>query len=298
MCEAEEFQQRTIKGCLEFSGPGIHTGKLGRVRICPDEPNSGIRFQGRRELIPALAENVVDTSRSTTLGVGEERIATVEHLMAALFGMGVDNARIEFEGPEVPILDGSAWPFAKAIQEVGLEEQDAYSSPWDLETPVFVSRGQSLVLAIPDSVLAFEGLVNYPSPEVGYQRYHYSTYDDFAVNLAPARTFGFWEEVEKLLAAGLGLGGSMSNALIFGRPRESVSSDEPLDELAVKAGYVSESGVRLRFYDEVVRHKVLDLMGDIALVGRPVRATLMAVRAGHSLHVELAKSLAANLRRL
>ena len=284
--------QRTLKDTLEFTGVGIHTGKSGRVRLCPGEVNSGIVFQGQKECIPARVEYVVDTTRSTKLGRGEETICTVEHLMAALWGTGVDNAVVEFEGPEVPILDGSAYPFVQGIQRLGLVEQGEPVRVASLQEPCFVARGDSIVLAMPAVATGFEGAVSYPCPEVGTQRFCFSADDDFVSQLAPARTFGFWEEVKQLLAAGLGLGGDLSNALIYGRPAEVVPPDASVDELASQTGLQTESGVRLRFANEAVRHKVLDLMGDIALLGCTVQASFLAIRAGHSLHVELARKLA------
>ncbi|MDO5295471.1 MAG: UDP-3-O-acyl-N-acetylglucosamine deacetylase [bacterium] len=286
-----ERSQYTLKEAAEFSGVGIHTGQNGRVRICPAAAGEGIRFKGRSEIIPALAEYVVSTARSTALGKGEETISTVEHLLAALWGLGIDNALIEFSGPEVPILDGSAWPFVQGILQAGLQQQDALAEYLELETPVFVAKGDSLVLAMPAEMASYEGAVYYPCEDVGLQRFRYSVYDDFAVNVAPARTFGFWSEVEQLLAKGLALGGSLSNALIFGRPPGSVSADEPIDKLAAKAGWKSPSGVPLRFFDEAVRHKVLDLIGDMALLGHPLNAFILAIKAGHSLHVDFVRKL-------
>lgn len=290
--------QRTLKDTLEFSGVGIHTGKMGRVRLCPGDVNSGIVFQGSKGRIPARVEYVVDTRRSTKLGKGEETISTVEHLMAALWGMGVDNAVVEFEGPEVPILDGSAYPFVQGIKRVGLAEQGADVAVVSLPQPCFVAQGESLVLALPAEIPSFAGDVSYPCPEVGRQHYCLGAEDDFASQLAPARTFGFWEEVQQLLAAGLGLGGDLSNALIYGRPAEVVPPGAPVDELAALTGLQTESGVRLRFPNEAVRHKVLDLMGDMALLGGTLQASFLAVRAGHSLHVELARKLAQMLPHL
>ena len=286
-----ERSQYTIKEAVEFEGVGIHTGQKGRVRLLPAAPNEGICFRGKKETIPALAEYVVCTARSTTLGKGEETIATVEHLMAALWGMGVDNAVVEFEGPEVPILDGSSWPFAQGILKAGLQEQDELAEYLEISEPCFVAHGESLVLAMPADITSYEGAVSYACDDVGVQRFRYSVYDDFSVHVAPARTFGFWEEVEQLLARGLGLGGDLSNALIFGCPKEKRVSDAQADSLALKAGWTSPSGIRLRFYDEAVRHKVLDLIGDVALLGHPLNASILAVRAGHSLHVEFVRKL-------
>ena len=290
MC-ARQRRQNTLKQMVEFSGVGIHTGAQGKLRVHPAVANSGICFKGKRRTIPALVDNVVSTARSTALGVEEERIQTVEHLMAALSGMHIDNAVIEFEGPEVPILDGSAWPFCREFMRVGLEEQAESVSYLELAAPVFVSAGSSLVLALPSAAPSFEGAVCYPCEEVGYQRYLFASHDDFAEQVAPARTFGFWSEVKQLLDAGLGLGGDLSNALIFGRPADVEWPAAPPDALAQRAGFVTASDVKMRFAQEAVRHKVLDLIGDAALLGRPIDAAFLAVRAGHSLHVDLVRQL-------
>ena len=286
-----ERSQYTLKDAAEFSGVGIHSGRQGKVRVCPAPVNAGICFQGKDNVIPALAEYVVSTARSTTLGRGGETISTVEHLLAALWGLGIDNALVEFSGPEVPILDGSARPFVQGMLQAGLKEQEEPAEYWELPEPVFAAKGDSLVLAMPADTTSYEGAVRYPCEDIGLQRFRYSVYDDFAVNVAPARTFGFWSEVEQLLSQGLALGGSLSNALIFGRPQSTVPADEPVDELAAAAGWKSPSGVPLRFFDEAVRHKVLDLIGDMALLGHPLNAFILAVKAGHSLHVDFVRKL-------
>ncbi len=286
-----ERSQYTIKDTAEFSGVGIHTGKQGKIRLCPAAANTGICFQGQKNVIPALAEYVVSTARSTTLGKDGETIATVEHLMAALWGMGIDNALVEFTGPEVPILDGSAWPFVQGILQAGLQQQDAAAEYLEIAEPIFAAKGDSLLLAMPAETAGYEVAVNYHCEDVGVQRFRYSVYDDFSVNVAPARTFGFWSEVEQLLAKGLALGGSLSNALIFGRPQSRISADEPVDELASKSGWRSPSGIPLRFFDEAARHKALDLIGDMALLGHPLNAFILAVKAGHSLHVDFVRKL-------
>lgn len=274
MCRA----QRTLAKSLSFEGPGIHTGAVSKITVNPAAENHGIVFSSGGELIPATYKYVVSTQRSTMLGRNGVTVSTVEHLMAALGGLNIDNALIEVCGPEIPILDGSALPFCQAMLDAGFTEQQAEIEAYDLKQPVFAASGDSLVLAMPDSQFNLEGDVCYASRQVGHQRFRYSGYDNFVSHVAPARTFGFWAEVEALLAHGLGRGGDLSNALIFDRP-----------------GFVPEES--LRFKDEPVRHKVLDLAGDINLLGRPLNAFVLAVRAGHKLHVELISKVAAEMEK-
>lgn len=284
--------QYTLKDTVEFSGVGIHTGTLGRLRIHPAEAGFGIAFRGRENvIIPARSEYVVKTSRSTSLGCNECTISTVEHLMAAFWGLHIDNALVEFEGCEVPILDGSARYFVEGFRNVGLRRQDEIVKSVELERPYFVTQGDSLVLALPADVTSYEAQVCYHCPEVGAQAFTYCVESDFYREVAPARTFGFWEEIKQLLSAGLALGGSLSNALIFGCPKGELPSDGPADDMALKAGFRTASGMCMRFENEAVRHKVLDLVGDIALYGHPIQAHFIAVRAGHSLHVNLVRKL-------
>lgn len=264
--------QKTLADSLEFEGIGIHTGVRSRIAVKPAGEEHGLVFVSGGKLIPARCDYVVSTKRSTVLGSGGASVSTVEHLLAALSGLGVSNALIEIDGPEIPILDGSADLFCKTLLSAGLKTQSRRTEPFVLEEPVFASDGDSLVLAMPCSELILEGDVSYPSPQVGHQNYVCRSFGSFAEELAPARTFGFWSEVKALLEAGLGQGGDLSNALIFDRPGFDVS--------------------QLRFPNEPARHKVLDLAGDLALLGRPLQARVLAVRAGHRLHVELVCKLA------
>lgn len=269
-----ERREQTLGRQVTFSGMGIHTGQKGLVVVSPAPSGTGRVFRVGETLIPALVENVVNTERCTVLGRDGLTVSTVEHLMAALYGLNVDNVYIDVTGPEIPILDGSAAPFVEEMLRATIVEQEGSVTSLELEEPVFVSSGDSLVLAVPDSHDSYEGCVSYPCPEVGVQRYRYNSYDNFAQGLAPARTFGFWAEVKALLERGLGRGGDLENALIFGRPAEM-------------------GAPKLRFANEPVRHKVLDLMGDIALLGQPLSAFVLAVKAGHRLHSEFVKKVRA-----
>lgn len=264
--------QKTLADSVEFEGIGIHTGIRSRIVIKPADEDHGLVFASGGSLIPAGCDYVISTKRSTVLGCGGVSVSTVEHLLAALSGLGISNALIEIDGPEIPILDGSADLFCKRLLAAGLKAQSGVREVLELAEPVFVSKEDSLVLAMPCSELILEGDVSYPSPQVGHQNFSFRFSGSFARELAPARTFGFWSEVKALLEAGLGQGGDLSNALIFDRPGFDASL--------------------LRFPDEPARHKVLDLAGDLALLGRPLHAHVLAVRAGHRLHVEFVRKLA------
>ncbi|MGM9998222.1 MAG: UDP-3-O-acyl-N-acetylglucosamine deacetylase [Candidatus Bruticola sp.] len=275
MCRA----QRTLAKEISFEGVGIHTGKLGHLTIKPAPADHGLVFLSSGEYIPATYEYVVSTKRSTTIGKGEVSVNTIEHLMAAFGGLSVDNALIEIDGPEVPILDGSALPFCQAMEEVGIVNiKGSEVEDYHLSEPIFAADGDSLVLAMPDSQYNLEGAVSYNSPQVGIQRYRYCGYDNFVTHIAPARTFGFWSEVKALLENGLGQGGDLSNALIYDRPGFNAAENQ-------------------RFVNEPVRHKILDLAGDICLLGRPLCAFVLAVRAGHKLHVEFIRKVAEEMKK-
>lgn len=274
MCRA----QRTLAERVTFTGVGIHTGAKARLTLHPAPVDQGIVFQKDGVSIPATYQYVVSTQRSTNLGREGVVVATVEHLLAALGGLSIDNLTIELEGPEVPIMDGSALPFCEGIGGAGIVEQEGEVEDYHLERPLFVAQGESLVLAMPDSQYNLEGSVEYPSPQVGLQRYRYCGYDNFVTHLAPARTFGFWSEVQELLQHGLGRGGDLQNALVFDRP-----------------GFKAEEN--LRFRNEPVRHKILDLAGDLVLLGRPLCAFVLAIKAGHKLHVEFVRRLAQEMEK-
>ncbi len=275
MCRA----QRTLAEEISFEGVGIHTGKSSHLTIKPAPTDHGIVFFSGGEYIPATYEYVVSTKRSTSLGKGQVVVGTVEHLLAALSGLSIDNALIEIDGPEVPILDGSALPFCQAMEKAGIVNQDGSEvEDYYIEEPIFVAEGEGLVLAMPDSQYNLEGAVSYASEQVGSQRFRYCGYDNFVTHVAPARTFGFWSEVKTLLENGLGQGGDLSNALIYDRPGFDVKKSQ-------------------RFVNEPVRHKVLDLAGDLCLLGRPLLAFVLAVRAGHKLHVEFVRKVAEEMRK-
>lgn len=267
--------QRTLSGEITFAGVGIHSGCESKMILKPAPADHGVKFKNGSELIEASYRNVVSTKRSTVLGKNEVKVSTVEHLLAALWACEIDNVLIEIEGPEVPILDGSALPFCRGLKKIGVVSQDVrVAESIKLQETIFVSEGDSLILARPASRLILEGDVTYRSSQVGHQIFSFDgTKEEFVEAVAPARTFGFWAEVKELLANNLGQGGSLDNALIFDRP-----------------GFNPKSV--LRYDDEPVRHKILDLTGDLSLLGAPLQAHILAIKAGHRLHVEFVRKVA------
>lgn len=268
--------QRTLGASFKLSGVGLHSGRPVTVTVYPAEANEGITFI-REDLpglpaIPALAEYVSDTTLSTTLSLGHAKVQTVEHLLAALYGMGIDNARIAVNAPEMPILDGSALPFVQEIQRVGTTTLRKRRHILEISERFEIEIGDRTLIYLPGtlgSLLTY--VVDYQHPLAGPQLFE-EMLDPafFAREIAPARTFCFLKDVEWMQKHGLALGGTTENAVI-------ICND----------GY----SVPLRFIDEFVRHKVLDLIGDLALVGASWRGHVIAVKAGHLLHTQLASQM-------
>lgn len=263
--------QLTLAHSVSLSGKGLHGGRESRVVIHPAPEDTGIVFREGALHVAGTVENVVDTSRGTTIGFNGTRISTVEHLLAALRGMGVDNALIEVSGAETPALDGSAKPYVDAIRSVGLLPLAAPRKTLVLDEPVCVQRNGSFILAVPASHLSITYILNYDHPLIGSQSATYAVREsDFGDQIAPARTFVLYEEVAELLGNRLARGGSLENAIVIWRDRMS-----------------SE----LRFPDELVRHKVMDLVGDLSLIGGLLQAEVLAVKSGHALNVEFARQV-------
>ncbi len=267
-------EQRTVKSTVRFEGVGIHRGQPAIVEVCPAEADRGRVFVREGVEIPAQVDWVSETVRSTVLAREGLEVSTVEHLLAALEGLQIDNATIKVDGPEIPILDGSALPFWEALKEVGHRQQGATISIFELEEPVLVNEGQVMVLALPHPHFQLEYALHYAHPMLGCQQVVFRPgQDDFGLELAPARTFALWEEVQPLLDAGLAKGGDLHNALVIYQDRFSTP---------------------LRVEQEPVRHKCLDLLGDLSLLGRGYpRMRVIALRAGHRHHVNLVRALRA-----
>lgn len=272
-------QQCTIAAAFSCSGIGLHTGATTTVRVLPAEPGQG-RYFVRVDLpeapvIPARIDSVQQTVLSTELVQGEAKVRTVEHLLAALAGLGVDNARIEIDGSEVPLLDGSGQEWTSAITAVGIVIQSALRDSIEITEPVFARQGDAFVAAMPSPELRFSYGIDFDLSAIGNQWHSWVfNSETFATEIAPARTFGFAEQIEQLRAKGLIKGGSLDNALVC-------SVD----------GWVNPP---LRFSNEPVRHKLLDLVGDLSLLGTFPTAHFLAYKASHGLHTQLVRQLSAN----
>ncbi len=272
-------KQQTISTQASLEGVGLHTGETAHLRFLPAAANSGIRFrrvdlQGGDE-IPAQLDQVVSTDRGTSLGKGEARVHTVEHLLAAVLARQIDNLIIEVDGPEIPILDGSFKPFFDALQEVELKQQDEAVHFVELSAPV-TARGPAgaTYVAVPDESFRVSATIEFPHPLIQRQFGSFTLNDGhFAEQVAPARTFGFMREAEELYKRGLVKGVSLDNAIV-------------LNETGLERG-------ELRFSDEFVRHKIGDVLGDFALIGRRVKAHIIADRPSHAGNLELARAVVA-----
>ena len=298
-------KQRTIKESVSLEGVGLHTGKAVTLEICPAPANHGYKFQRVDQegepIINADVDLVVSTERGTTLEKNGIRIYTTEHVLAALYGMQVDNALIKLNAPEIPIMDGSSLPFVEAIESVGYEEQEAEREYFVLDEIIpweDTDKGNE-ILAVPDENYRLTVMVDYKSPVLGTQ--HASMYNigEFRDEIAKCRTFVFLRELEFLAKNNLIKGGDLDNAIVLVE-REEVSQEE-LDSLAKLLGKedlkieVKGMGVlntiKLQFQNEPARHKLLDLVGDLALVGKPIKAHILGARPGHSGNVKFAKVL-------
>lgn len=267
--------QRTIAQTVRISGIGLHSGATSSVRLLPAPPDQGVVF-ARVDVtnappIPARLSEVVTTERGVTLG-RRIRVATVEHLLSAARGLGIDNLTAEVDGEELPCGDGSGLIFTDALKQAGALEQEAPRRPIVLDAPMWASGGRSLIVAVPAPGFQVTYLATADGTPVPAQVAEFNAEsDDFAATIAPARTWGLAAEADTLRARGLAHGASLATALVIG-----------------PEGYLNAP----RFANELARHKILDAIGDMALLGRPLLAHLVAVRAGHSLHVALAREIA------
>ncbi len=264
--------QGTLKSEVELSGVGIHTGQAGRLRLRPAPVGRGRVFITSDGVeVPARVDFVTGSDRSTVLGHEGARVSTPEHLLSALAAAGIDNVEIAIEGEEVPILDGSAKPFWDAVCSVGRESQGVAAKVLRPESPFVVGVADGpLVLVLPFHEPRFEYVLYYPHPMLGTQNASFGPESDYAEEIASARTFALWEEVQALLDRGMALGGSLDNALIVHQDRFSTP---------------------LRLPEEPARHKCLDLIGDFALLDARLCARVLAVRAGHRWHIDAARKV-------
>lgn len=270
-------QQRTIKNELSFEGIGLHTGRYARVTLKPASRDSGITFvrSDKNTVIKAHVGSVIDTAFATTIGQDGAKIRTVEHIMAALAGLGIDNILVEVDGPEIPILDGSSTELISIILKAGIAKQGKKRPYLRIKRPIIFDDGNSKVAALPYEGRRITYSIFFNHYGFGEQRLSIEINEEtFAREIAPARTFGFLKDIEYLRTNGLAKGGSLENAIILG-----------------ENGVLNSSG--LRFKDEFVRHKVLDSIGDLAILGFPIYGHIIANKSGHSTNIKFLKKLLA-----
>jgi UDP-3-O-[3-hydroxymyristoyl] N-acetylglucosamine deacetylase / 3-hydroxyacyl-[acyl-carrier-protein] dehydratase len=296
-------KQSTISREVSVKGVGLHSGKIVNLTICPAGNNEGIVFQ-RIDLenspkIPALVQYVVDTARGTVLENEGAKVQTTEHVLAAIGGLQLDNLLIKLDGPEIPILDGSALPFVNLLEEAGIVEQNALRNYFTITEAIqHNNENHSVELAaLPLDDYRLTVMVDYNSKVLSSQHAQLHDIANFKEHIASCRTFVFVHELEALFKAGLIKGGDLNNAILIA---EDVVSEERINELAKMLGKdkitIGESGFvndePLKFKNEPARHKLLDLIGDLVLLGRPLKAHILAARPGHASNVELAKKIA------
>lgn len=296
------MKQSTIQNPVSVHGVGLHTGKNVTLTFKPAPAGHGYRFQRtdlpEQPVIPADVKMVISTNRSTTLKNGEVQVSTVEHVLSALFGMQIDNVLLEIDGPEMPIMDGTAMPFVKAIEAAGRAEQEQDREYFEI-TEAISYRDEvtgTELMALPADHFEATVMIDFNSPVLGPQFASLQNTDNYQEEIAPCRTFVFLHELEKLLEVGLIKGGDLDNAIVIA---DRTMDQEELDLLARKMGKpsvkVESEGVlntsKLRFPNEPARHKLLDVMGDLALIGKPIKGKIVATKPGHTANVEFAKLL-------
>ncbi len=300
-------KQQTLNAPITFSGKGLHTGLAVTMTVNPAPANSGISFR-RIDLegnpsVPALADFVVDTSRGTTIAKGDAKVSTIEHIMSALWTLGVDNALIDINAPETPIMDGSAREYAAKIREVGTTEQDAEREYYQItEKMVYSIPDKGVVLVLyPNDDYAVSVHIDYNSKVIGNQFATFEPNDNYEDKIAPCRTFVFLHELEPLFKMNLIKGGDLDNAIVV---VENPVSDEQIehlkkvfnkDDIRITDGYLNN--LELRATNELARHKLLDLLGDFALLGRRIKGNVWATRPGHYANTEFMKQLSVTVRR-
>ena len=302
------MKQCTLKGSFSLCGKGLHTGLSLTVTFNPAPENTGYKIQ-RIDLegmpvIDAIAENVIDTQRGTVLAKGDARVSTVEHGLAALYALGIDNCLIQVNGPEFPILDGSAIQYVNKIKEIGKEEQKAPKDWYVIRKKIEVKDEEtgSCITILPDEEFSLTAMCSFNSKFINSQFATLDKVEDFCTEIAPARTFVFVRDIAPLLKANLIKGGDMDNAIVI---YERQISQEELDKLAdmlqVEHRVASELGYiqhkPIVWENECTRHKLLDVIGDMALIGKPIKGRIIATRPGHSINNKFARLLRKEIRK-
>lgn len=301
--------QHTLKKDLIISGAGIHSGQSVTMCLKPAEANTGIRFQRidlpEKTIVKADVDNVIETNRSTTIECNGARVSTIEHLMAALVGMQIDNVLIEIDGEEVPILDGSAKPFVTALEECGVQKQDAEKVYYEIRENItyFDPEKKVEMVALPNHEYRINTLIDFNSPVLGTQHADLKNIGDFNEQIASSRTFCFFHELELLIANNLIKGGDINNAIVVVDKEITQDQVERISKVFNKHDVkVSDEGIlnnlKLRFPNEPARHKLLDVVGDLALVGYPFKAHIIANRPGHSTNVKFARKIKEHIKKI
>lgn len=299
--------QQTLRKNYSFEGKGLHTGKVARMTVGPAPVDTGIRFVrtdiGNDAVVDALAENVTSTARSTTISKGEASVSTIEHILSALTGMGVDNALIEIDNVEVPILDGSAKPYIDAIWNDGFEQQDAPRRYIEIKEPVEITNEKGSVVRIePAEEFSYSIKIDFNSRVLGLQDAKWDDSVVYAEEIGICRTFVFFHELQFLFANNLVKGGDVDNAIVIVEHPVTEEQVNQMSELfnvpALKVredGYLSN--LHLRFPNECARHKLLDLIGDLRLCGGFLKAKVTAEKAGHGINTNAAKAVRMSLQK-
>lgn len=307
--ENQQLQyQHTLKGEITLSGIGLHTGAHVNMTLKPATPGHGIKFQRidlpGHPIVKADVDYVVETTRSTTLEHNGARVSTVEHIMAALAGTGVDNVLVELDGGEIPIMDGSAYAFIEAIEQTGLQNQDAKKVYYTIDTNIsyYDEKKKVEMVAMPAVDYRITCLIDFNSPVLGTQHAKMKGIEEFKTEIAPCRTFCFLHELEYQLSLNLIKGGDINNAIVV---VDKPVTEEELTRLAKvfnretisvqKEGILNN--IELRFPNEPARHKLLDVVGDLALIGYPINAHIIANRPGHASNVEFARAIKAYIKK-
>ena len=304
----DTIKQRTLKGSFSLCGKGLHTGLNLTVTFNPAPENTGYKIQRidleGQPIVEAIAENVVDTQRGTVLARGDVRVSTVEHGLSALYAMGIDNCMIQVNGPEFPILDGSAAIYVNRIQEIGIEEQNAPKDFYIIRKKIEVKDEEtgSCITILPDDQFSITTMCSFESKFINSQFATLDNIVDYATEIAPARTFVFVRDIVPLLEANLIKGGDMDNAIVI---YEREVSQEQLDQLAdilkvprmdaTKIGYIQHKP--LMWENECTRHKLLDIIGDMALIGKPIKGRIVATRPGHTINNKFARLMRREIRK-
>jgi UDP-3-O-[3-hydroxymyristoyl] N-acetylglucosamine deacetylase/3-hydroxyacyl-[acyl-carrier-protein] dehydratase len=301
-------KQKTLKGSFSLFGKGLHTGLNLTVTFNPAPENTGYKIQRidleGQPIIDAIAENVVDTQRGTVLAKGEARVSTVEHGMAALYALGIDNCLIQVNGPEFPILDGSAEMYVKKIQEIGIVDQNAEKDYYIIrhKTEVKDEETGSIITILPDEQFSITAMCSFNSKFINSQFATLDNMENFPTEIAAARTFVFVRDIMPLLQANLIKGGDMDNAIvIYERQVDQPTLDKLADLLKVPhmdanhIGYIQHRP--LMWENECTRHKLLDIIGDMALIGKPIKGRIIATRPGHTINNKFARAMRKEIRK-